>query len=153
MSEESVLKTPPLPTKPIKLSSEKNILEKDVENDNRKFAIKHGCLFEKFTSPARRSVPDRMMTCPNGLIAFIEYKAPGKRATEKQWLDHCSRRGRGVLVYVVDDAAVGRQLIERLIAIDGSPQKIREWADERVVNRTHYTNKNSVEDYINAKPQ
>ena len=139
MSSSAVL-APPLPTKPIKLSREKSILEKDIEEDNRKYAKQLGVMFEKFTSPARRSVPDRMLTFENGLIAFIEYKAPGKTVTYKQWQDHCERRGREVLVYVVDNAAAGRHLIRRLSVM------LRESYDyEARDNGRYYTNDKVVE--------
>ena len=144
---DTVLKTPPLPTKPIKLSRDKSISENYIEEDNRKYALKHGCLFDKFTSPSKRSVPDRMLTCPEGLIAFIEYKAPGKKPTPKQWQDHVERRGRGVLVYVVDDIALGRQLIDDLVALDKTRVERKSWyVDEEVIRtRAFYHNINRVE--------
>lgn len=145
----STLLVPPLPTKPIKLSTDRLILEKDVEEDNRKYAKSLGVMFEKFTSPARRSVPDRMLTFTYGLIVFIEYKAPGKKATPKQWQDHCERRGHEVLVYVVDNADVGRALIERLVELDGcsdDPGRRGHWVNEEViVNGQYYTNDKGVE--------
>ena len=134
----SNLTTPPLPTKPIKLSRGKTILEKDIEEDNRKYAKSLGVMFEKFTSPARRSVPDRMLTFRFGLIVFIEYKAPGKKVTYKQWQDHCERRDRGVLVYVVDDAAVGRGLIERLYIMDGNHFEIAKARDHNRKSNSYF---------------
>jgi hypothetical protein len=38
---------------------------------------KIGGLAYKFTSPARRNVPDRLCVFPVGLVAFVECKAPG----------------------------------------------------------------------------
>lgn len=38
----------------------------------------------KFTSPQRRSVPDRMCLFPRGIVVFVELKAPGKKATKSQ---------------------------------------------------------------------
>ena len=136
------MKTPPLPTKPIKLSRDKSISENYIEGDNRKYALNHGCLFDKFTSPSKRSVPDRMLTCPGGLIAFIEYKAPGKKPTPKQWEDHCERRRRGVLVYVVDDIEIGRRLIESLCTMDEEPEV---FTIEQGYNYDYYTDLNVVE--------
>ena len=134
------MKTPPLPTKPIKLSRDKSISENYIEGDNRKYALKHGCLFDKFTSPSKRSVPDRMLTCPGGLIAFIEYKAPGKKPTPKQWEDHCERRRRGVLVYVVDDIEIGRRLIDELVEFDTMRAERKGWYldEESRHNRAFY---------------
>lgn len=107
-----------------KMPTKKKILEKDVEENNRKYAKTLGILFEKYTSPAKRSVPDRLLTFPNGLMVFIEYKAPGKRPSEKQWMDHCKRRNMGVLVYVVDDIQIGRDLMDYLLEIDSIKQAV-----------------------------
>lgn len=56
----------------------------------------------KFTSPQRRSVPDRMCAMPGGRIVFVECKAPGKKPTEKQLLEHARLRKLGFCVEVVD---------------------------------------------------
>ena len=58
---------------------------------------------EKFTSPGRRSVPDRIVTLPGGRIVFVEIKAPGKKSTPKQAADHESRRNFGCDVRVIDN--------------------------------------------------
>jgi hypothetical protein len=57
---------------------------------------------EKFVSPNRRSVPDRIVTLPGGRIIFVELKAPGKRATPLQAKDHALRREMGCTVLVLD---------------------------------------------------
>lgn len=62
---------------------------------------------EKFTSPNRRNVPDRLVCWPGteedyGSACFVECKAPGKRATPGQARDHERRRRMGFRVYVVD---------------------------------------------------
>jgi hypothetical protein len=58
---------------------------------------------EKFVSPGRRSVPDRIVTLPGGRIVFVELKAPGKRPTEAQRRDHERRRALGCDVRVIDN--------------------------------------------------
>ena len=78
------------------------ILEKHVEDALVKRVKALGGTAEKFTSPARRSVPDRLVTLPNGKIVFVELKAPGKKATPKQTLDHDRRRTLGCDVRVID---------------------------------------------------
>lgn len=55
--------------------------EKDIERKIGDFAKKHSCLYLKFTSPARRAVPDRMIITPQGVIGFLEVKAAGKEPT------------------------------------------------------------------------
>lgn len=57
---------------------------------------------EKFTSPGRRSAPDRLITLPGGRVIFAECKSPGKKPTELQAKDHARRRALGCEVYVID---------------------------------------------------
>ncbi len=63
---------------------------------------KRGGLCEKFVSPGRRSVPDRIITWPYGVIHFVELKAPGKAPRIDQLRDHARRRALGVNVFVID---------------------------------------------------
>ena len=57
---------------------------------------------EKFTSPNKRSVPDRIVMFPGGKLLFVELKAPGKKPTEMQQRDHEKRRAMGFTVLVID---------------------------------------------------
>lgn len=78
------------------------ILEKHVEAALVKRVKSLGGTAEKFTSPARRSVPDRLVTLPNNKIIFVELKRPGAKPTPKQLLDHERRRALGCKVLVID---------------------------------------------------
>lgn len=67
----------------------------------------NGGLCEKFTSPGRRNVPDRLVSWPATCchlpeVAFVECKATGKKPTPAQRRDHKRRREMGHNVYVVD---------------------------------------------------
>lgn len=44
-----------------------------------------GGIAYKFTSPQRRSVPDRLCVLPKGYVLFIEVKRPGKEPTDAQY--------------------------------------------------------------------
>lgn len=77
-------------------------LEKTLETRLRKGVERMGGLCEKFTSPGRRSVPDRLVTMPGGKVWFVEMKAPGKDATLLQALDHERRRAMGFDVRVLN---------------------------------------------------
>ena len=57
---------------------------------------------EKFLSPNRRSVPDRIVILPGGEVIFVEMKAPGKKPTPLQARDHALRRELGCTVLVLD---------------------------------------------------
>lgn len=61
-----------------------------------------GGMAEKFTSPAKRAVPDRLVTLPGGQVVFVELKAPGKKPTALQLRDHAKRRSLGCSVLVID---------------------------------------------------
>lgn len=89
----------------------KNMSESEIEERVCNYAKRQGVIVDKFTSPAKRSVPDRLLIFPNGVIIFIEFKAPGKKPTEKQKLDHEKRRANNALVYVIDDVDQGKNLV------------------------------------------
>lgn len=62
-----------------------------------------GGLCEKFTSPGRRSVPDRLVTLPGNKIIFVELKATGKKPSALQQKDHNRRRALCCDVRVIDN--------------------------------------------------
>lgn len=78
------------------------MLERDVEQALVRRVKALGGTCEKFTSPTKRSVPDRLITLPGGVIIFVEVKAPGKKPTPLQERDHAARRALGCDVRVVD---------------------------------------------------
>lgn len=63
---------------------------------------KRGGIAEKFSSPGRRHVPDRLVLWPERMPHFIELKAPGKNPTPGQLRDHARRRAMGLIVRVLD---------------------------------------------------
>ena len=85
-------------------SKKGKLREKDNEAHLVKVAKRHGGVMEKFTSPNRRSVPDRIGTIPcwDPLIQFVEVKAEGEAPTDAQQRDHDRRRAMGAIVHVVD---------------------------------------------------
>ena len=87
-------------------------LEKDIESKVREFAMKQGCLVYKFTSPAKRSVPDRMFVNPGGRVWFIEFKRKGEKPTPAQAVEIAKLQKQGVSVYVVDNVATGKQVVD-----------------------------------------
>lgn len=88
------------------------MLEKQIESKVCAYARSLGFLAEKFTSPGRAAVPDRLFTAPNGRMFFIEFKAPGKKPTPLQEADHLRRRSRGCLVYTCDGVIRGKEIID-----------------------------------------
>lgn len=78
------------------------MLERDIERALVRRVKALGGLCEKFTSPGRRSVPDRIVTLPGGRIIFVEVKSCGKKPTPGQFKDHERRRALGCDVRVID---------------------------------------------------
>ena len=78
------------------------VLEKTIEATLVQRVKALGGMAEKFTSPAKRSVPDRIITLPGGRIVFLECIAPGKKPTPAQQKDHERRRALGCEVLVID---------------------------------------------------
>ena len=73
---------------------------------------RRGGVAEKFKSPNRRAVPDRLILWPEARFEkykpypawaeFVECKAPGEKPTVLQHRDHERRRAMGFRVTVVD---------------------------------------------------
>lgn len=78
------------------------MLERDIENALVRRVKSLGGTCEKFTSPARRSVPDRLITFPDNVIIFVEVKNEGKLPTDNQQKDHDRRRALGCDVRVIN---------------------------------------------------
>lgn len=89
------------------------MLERDIEGYARDRCKEIGAMFEKFTSPARRFVPDRIITY-HGVIIFVEFKVPGKKPSEAQARDHKRREDNGATVLVIDSCEQVDKLIKRL---------------------------------------
>jgi hypothetical protein len=78
------------------------MLERDIERYGNEKLRQIGVISYKFTSPNRRSVPDRLCLAPMGLMFFIEYKAPGKTPTDSQFREHQKIENLGHKVYVIN---------------------------------------------------
>lgn len=77
------------------------MLERDIEAYLVKRCKEIGALCDKFISPQRRSVPDRLITF-GGRVLFVELKATGARPTPAQVRDHERRRAAGAEVVWTD---------------------------------------------------
>ena len=93
----------------------KTVSEKTIETTVCQYARSNGILTYKFTSPNRRSVPDRLFLGPGGLIFFVEFKAPGKKPTESQAREIRRLREIGHIVEVIDNLLAGQRLIDGLL--------------------------------------
>jgi len=78
------------------------MLEKDVEAHLVEKVRAAGGKAYKFTSPQRRSVPDRLVLLPGGRVVFVECKRPGAHPTDAQHREHERIRALGHQVVVLD---------------------------------------------------
>lgn len=78
--------------------------EKQIENQLVSQVKKIGGIAPKFVSPGFAGMPDRLVLIPDGHIAFVELKAPGKKPRPLQLARHRLLRLLGFRVYVIDGA-------------------------------------------------
>lgn len=78
------------------------MLERVVEAHLIKRVKELGGIACKFTSPQRRSVPDRLVLLPCGEMLFVELKATGAKPTPNQLREHERLRKLGFCVLVLD---------------------------------------------------
>ena len=79
--------------------SEKQIEQKLVAEVRRR-----GGMALKFVSPSYSGMPDRLILLPDGKVAFVEVKAPGKKPRSLQVKRHATLRKLGIQVFVLDAA-------------------------------------------------
>lgn len=80
----------------------RKLLEKDVQKSCVAWARGRGWWARKFSSPANRSVPDYIFG-KDGCTVFVEFKAPGKKATDNQLEEHKLMEEVGLAVHVIDN--------------------------------------------------
>jgi hypothetical protein len=77
-----------------------------------RYARSKGIKARKTSGPGNRSFPDYTFFAPNGIIFLIEFKAPRKEPTTAQLKEHTELRALGHEVWVVDNANLGRLIID-----------------------------------------
>jgi hypothetical protein len=88
--------------------------EKTIEQKLVKAVKATGGICPKFISPGMDGMPDRLILMPEGRIAFIEVKAPGKKPRPLQLHRHNQLRQLGFRVFVLDDPEQIPDLLEEL---------------------------------------
>ena len=89
---------------------EKEIEKKLVEETRRRKG-----LAVKFVSPGFDGMPDRILLLPGGKIAFVEVKAPGRKPRPLQLVRHAMLRRLGFQVFVLDDEAMIKKILEEVM--------------------------------------
>lgn len=65
----------------------------------------YGAVAEKFVSPGKKGVPDRICEWPLGFTDRVECKCTGGRMKPHQVRDHKARAARGHRVWLIDSKA------------------------------------------------
>ncbi len=76
-------------------------LEKAIEKRLSDKVRSRGWLSYKFSSPARRGVPDRLLVLPGGAVVFVEVKRAGGKLSRLQEVEIETLQGVGAEVFVV----------------------------------------------------
>ena len=87
-------------------------LERTVERALVAAVTAAGGVAYKFTSPARRGVPDRLIVLPGNRIFFAEVKGDGGRLTALQQVEIDRLRKLGARVDVVDTVTQAKGIAE-----------------------------------------
>ena len=77
--------------------------EKDIEGKLAKAVKAKGGMCPKLVCPGFDGMPDRLVLLPEGRIAFVEVKAPGRGPRPLQQKRHAQLKELGFPVYVLDD--------------------------------------------------
>jgi len=88
--------------------------EKSIEAYLRDRVRTIGGWAPKWTSPGNNGVPDRIVFLPGGRVVFVELKAPGKKPTQLQLVQHERLRSLGQYVAVIDSREKVDKLLEFL---------------------------------------
>lgn len=76
--------------------------EKEIEKKLTQAVKNMGGICPKFVSPGFDGMPDRIVLLPNGHMAFVEVKAPGRKPRALQLARHRLLQRLGFRVYVLD---------------------------------------------------
>ena len=72
----------------LRLLRRSEMLEKQIEQKLSLMVKQQGGMALKFVSPSFAGMPDRLVLLPDGIIAFVELKAPGKKPRPLQLSRH-----------------------------------------------------------------
>lgn len=87
------------------------LLEYHIELPACDYAKARGWYCEKIMKCGRNGFPDRFFA-RDGVIILIEFKRPGKDATEQQKKRHRELRAAGVTVHVVDNLIDAKRILK-----------------------------------------
>lgn len=89
-------------------------LEKTIEKYFTKAVRNAGGMSIKLTDEQCAGLPDRLILLPNGVHAFVEVKAPGKKPRELQKFRMKQLEDRGHRCYIVDTKEQADEVIREI---------------------------------------
>lgn len=92
--------------------------EKSIEQELIKAVKAMGGIAPKLTSPGFDGMPDRLLLLPEGKIAFVEVKAPGRKPRPIQVSRINLLRRLGFKVYILDDEKKIGEIINDIMGGD-----------------------------------
>lgn len=110
------------------MSAAIKVLEKDIEKKIVAYAKSKGCLCYKFTSPAQRAVPDRIIVTPHGVVGFLEVKRPGNKPTPLQNREMEKLSDQSCFVEWHDTVEGAKEFIDDLLKV-----RMNTWQEEPFV--------------------
>lgn len=90
-------------------------LEKEIEKKICDYAKSKGCYVRKFVSPNNRSVPDRIIIAPGGVVGFLEIKRRGCKPTKAQDAEINLLQNIGANVEFCDNVEAGKKFVDYLL--------------------------------------
>lgn len=91
-------------------------LEKNIEQEFvRDLSYNLNLRAIKFSDPARRGAPDRLVLLPKGRCVFFEFKKAGETLREEQLEYHKNLKALGHLVYTCHNVDTPFQIVKKLL--------------------------------------
>lgn len=90
------------------------MLEKEIEHQLVMETGWRGGKAVKFVSPSYSGMPDRLVLLPDGKMAFVEVKAPGKKPRLLQKKRHAMLRRMGYQVFILDAKEEVSQILDEI---------------------------------------
>lgn len=88
------------------------MLESNIEQYTTKIIKNKKGLCIKLNSTSLRGLPDRIVLLPKGIIFFIEFKAPNKKANKLQLYTHRVLKSLGFDVYIIDSKEKAKEVLK-----------------------------------------
>ena len=89
-----------------------SLRERDIERRLVSEARERGGLAVKLVSPGMDGLPDRLVLMPDGKVAFVELKAPGKKLRPVQRVRIRQLVALGFGVFVVDSTEQIKEVLD-----------------------------------------